>query len=166
MRARLDPSTEVLGHKLIAKAQPQHRHPEREERWIGILVTADAARRARQDDTVGFVLGKIQIALKLHSIDYLWFNRWTDRDKAELKRLCEGAAQYYAHAYGQKVEEVPESSKDLLDMIEKRCTEIAEHHSTAGNDPPAASSTQHIVPFSPGAGHYRRGEPRHRWSGF
>lgn len=115
---------------------------------------------------VGFVLGKIQIALKLHSIDYLWFNRWTDRDKAELKRLCEGAAQYYAHAYGQKVEEVPESSKDLLDMIEKRCTEIAEHHSTAGNDPPAASSTQHIVPFSPGAGHYRRGEPRHRWSGF
>jgi hypothetical protein len=112
------------------------------------------------------VLGKIQIALKLHSIDYLWFNRWTDRDKAELKRLCEGAAQYYAHAYGQKVEEVPESSKDLLDMIEKRCTEIAEHHSTAGNDPPAASSTQHIVPFSPGAGHYRRGEPRHRWSGF
>lgn len=115
---------------------------------------------------VGFVLGKIQIALKLHSIDYLWFNRWTDRDKAELKRLCEGAAQFYAHAYGQKVEEVPESSKDLLDMIEKRCTEIAEHHSTAGNDPPAASSTQHIVPFSPGAGHYRCGEPRHRWSGF
>ncbi len=114
----------------------------------------------------GFVLGKIQIALKLHSIDYLWFNVWTDRDKAELKRLCEGAAQYYAHAYGQKVEEVPESAKDLLDIIEKRCTEIAEHHSTVAADPQAASSTQHVDRYSPGAGHTERGQPRHNWWGF
>jgi hypothetical protein len=114
----------------------------------------------------GFVLGKIQIALKIHSIDYLWFNVWTDRDKAEIKRLCEGACQYYAHAYGQKVEEVPESSKDLLEMIEKRCTEIAEHHATAGNDPPVASSTQHDIRYSPGAGHTCRGQPRHNWGGY
>ncbi|TXH42083.1 MAG: hypothetical protein E6Q97_36350 [Desulfurellales bacterium] len=118
------------------------------------------------ESATGFVFGKIQIAVKLKSIDELWDSTWGDRDKGEIRRLAISAGMYYAHFYGQKGEEIPESVVDELERIEKRCTEIAEHYATLGNDPPAESSTQHDEIFSPGAGHTYPGQPRHNWSGF
>mgnify|MGYP003479401286 CR=1 FL=1 len=118
------------------------------------------------DNATGFVRGKIQIANKLKSIDQLWDTVWDSNQKAELRRLCQGAAVYYAHFVGQKAEECPQSAVDELDRIAERCKEIGEHYSTIGADPEAASSTQHDLTYGPGAGSTQRGQPRNGWSNF
>ena len=118
------------------------------------------------ESATGFVFGKIQIAVRLKSIDELWENVWTDREKGEIRRLAISAGTYYAHYYGQKGEEVPESVLAEREFIEKRCTEIAEHVATLGNDPTAASSTQHDFQFGTGAGHSLPRSPRSKWEGF
>lgn len=118
------------------------------------------------DNATGFVRGKVQIAVKLRSIDELWDTVWTSVDKAELRRLCQGASIYYAHLIGQKAEECPQTAVDELDRIAERCKEIGEHYSTIGADPNAASSTQHELNYGSSAGTTRRGQPRNAWENF
>lgn len=118
------------------------------------------------DSGTGFVLGLIQKAVKNSSIDVLWDTVWTERDKAELRRLALSAGIYYAHFYGQKGEELPESVVTERDYVETRCREIGDHTATLGSEPTAASSPQHDFNYGSGAGHYEQGSPRSRWRGF
>lgn len=128
---------------------------------------ADADRVAMVlSDATGLVLGRIKLQVRTGSIDELWDTLWTDRDKAEIKRLVRWAAVYYAHAAGQKVEEIPESVKDEMERVEARCKEIGEHTATLSADPEAASATQHDWRYAPGAGRSPAGSPRSRWSNF
>lgn len=115
----------------------------------------------------GFVLGHIQRAVKPKSIDVLWDSGlWSDRDKAEVRRLVLSAAIYYCHFIGQKAEELPESVVTERDYVEARAKEIGDHLATLGNEPPAASSTQHDLVYTTGVGHYPAGSARSAWRGY
>lgn len=118
------------------------------------------------ESATGFVLGHIQRAVKNSSLDVLWDTVWTDRDKAETRRLAISAGVYYAHFYGQKGEEVPETVVTERDYVEARAKEIGDHLATLGSEPTAASSTQHDLVFTAGVGHYPSGSARARWRGF
>jgi len=126
------------------------------------------ARRVKLviESATGFVLGHIQRAVKNGSIDALWDTVWTDRDKAELRRLAVSAGVYYAHFYGQKGEELPESVVTERDYVEARCKEIGDHLATLGAEPSPANSPQHVLSYTVGVGHYPRGSARSSWRGF
>ena len=126
------------------------------------------ARRVKLviESATGFVLGHIQRAVKNSSIDVLWDTIWTDRDKAEIRRLAISAGTYYAAYYGQKGEELSESTVTERDYVEARAKEIGDHLATLGNEPPAASSTQHDLLYTTSVGHYPAGSARSRWRGF
>lgn len=127
----------------------------------------DAARvKLVLESATGFVLGHVQRAVKNSSVDVLWDTVWTDRDRAELRRLAISAGGYYMHHYGQKGEEVPESMVTERDYVEARCKEIGDHSATLGSEPTAANSPQHDFVYGSGAGHYERNSPRDRWRGF
>lgn len=128
---------------------------------------ADPARvQMVLSDATGDVLGRLKIQAKVASIDELWDTQWTDRDKAEIRRLVRWAAVYYAHLAGQKGEEVPPTVEDAYGKIEARCQQIAEHTATLSADPEPAAATQNEWQYAPGAGRYPDGSPRKRWSAF
>jgi len=114
----------------------------------------------------GFVLGHIQRAVQPKSIDVLWDTVWGDRDKAETRRLVLSASLYYVHLFGQKEEDVPDSVTTERDYVEERAKAIGDHLATVGADPDPASSTQHVINYSPGAGNTLPGQPRNKWVGF
>lgn len=118
------------------------------------------------DSATGFVLGQVQKAVKNSSVDYLWDNTWTERDKAELRRLAISAGIYYCHYYGQKGEELPESVVTERDYVEARCKEIGDHLATLGNEPTAANSPQHDYLYTSAVGHHQPGSPRAKWRWF
>lgn len=115
---------------------------------------------------IGFVLGHIQRAVQPKSMDVLWDTVWGDRDKAETRRLCISAAAYYCHLSGQKGEEMPEAMVTERDYVEERAKAIGDHLATLGSEPQPASSTQHDLDYSPGAGNTKPGQPRNKWVGF
>jgi hypothetical protein len=115
----------------------------------------------------GFVLGHIQRQVKNKSLDALWDSgAWSDRDKAETRRLVLGACIYYAHHYGQKAEEVPESVMAERDYIEQRAQAVGDNLATLGADPPPANSPQHVLGYTTSVGHYPAGSVRSNWRGF
>lgn len=115
----------------------------------------------------GAILGKIQIALDVASIDTWWeAASTTERDKAEVKRLALSASIYYAHFYGLKAEEMPQTIADEMQRAEMRATEIAEHHATIGSRSQPSASTQHDWVYNHGIGPSPTGSPRSRWRGF
>lgn len=118
------------------------------------------------DSATGFVLGHIQRAVKNSSVDVLWETVWTERDKAELRRLSISAGIFYAHFYGQKAEEIPESVITERDYVETRCKEIGDHLATLGNEPAAANSPQHRYAYTSSVGHHQPGSPRAKWRDF
>lgn len=126
------------------------------------------ARRVKLviESATGFVLGHIQRAVKNSSVDHLWDAVWTDRDKAELRRLAISAGVYYAHFYGEKGDDLPETVATERDHVEARAKEIGDHHATLGNEPPAANSAQHELGYTAGIGHYPAGSARTGWRGF
>lgn len=119
------------------------------------------------ENGTGLVLGHIQRALKNTSLDALWDSpQWTDRDRAEVRRLVLGAACYYCHQIGQKGEELPEAVVTERDYIENRAKAIGDHLATIGAEPPPATSPQHYIGYTTPAGHYAAGSPRSYWRGF
>lgn len=114
----------------------------------------------------GAILGQVQRAVKNSSVYHLWLTKWTDLDKAQLRRLVLSAAIYYLHFYGQKGEEVPESVMAEWESVKEEATAIGNHLGTLANEPPAASSTQHTMIPNLGAGHEVPGYPRHGWRNF
>lgn len=127
-----------------------------------------SARRVKLsiESATGFVLGHIQRAVKNTSIDHLWDTVWTDRDKAELRRLAISAGIYYAHVYGQKADDCPDVVLTERDHVEARAKEIGDKHATLGNEPTAASSAQHELGYTAGIGHYPAGSARSGWRGY
>lgn len=118
------------------------------------------------DSATGFVLGFIQKAVKNASIDALWDSTWTERDKAELRRLAISAGVYYAHYYGQKADDVPETVITERDYVEKRASEIGEGLATLGNEPPAESTPLHSLSYTTSVGTYPEASARAKWGGF
>jgi hypothetical protein len=115
----------------------------------------------------GAILGKIQIALDVTAIDTWWDAATTnERDKAEVKRLALSASIYYAHFYGLKAEEMPQTISDEMQRAETRATEIAEHHATLGAKTQPTASTQHDFVWNDGITESPLGSPRARWKGF
>lgn len=115
----------------------------------------------------GCILGKIQIALKLASIDTWWdAATTTDRDKAEIKRLGLSASIYYAHYYGLKAEELPQAVIDEQERIEKRADEIAKHYATIATNAQPESATQHDFIYTTGCGNNPTGSPRSKWRNY
>jgi len=123
--------------------------------------------RLALDNGHGMVLGLIQKQVKNKSLDELWDNgTWSERDKAETRRLVLGACIYYAHHIGQKAEGVPDSVMTERDYIEQRCQDIGNNLATLGADPPPASAQGHSVCLAPAVGHYPAGSARSMWSKF
>jgi hypothetical protein len=114
-----------------------------------------------------FVLGHIQRAVKNSSLDVLWDSpQWTDRDRAEVRRLVLSAAIYYCHYHGQKAEELPEAVVTERDYVEARAKEIGDHLATIGAEPQPATSPQHYMGYTTPIGHYPAGSLRSYWRGF
>lgn len=129
-------------------------------------VDADRVLLALRSGT-GAIFGKIQIALELGSIDEWWDAATTsERDKAEVKRLGLSSSIYYAHYYGLKAEEMPQTVADENQRAETRATEIAEHHATIGAKTQPATSTQNDFVYNNGITTSPYGSPRSRWRGF
>jgi len=142
---------------------------------VNQLLSADGKKIASDDRVelilrmaTGHVLGKVQVALELASIDTWWdASTTTERDKAELKRLTLLAAGYYMRHGGQRGEEVPEDARrSLKEMVDERITEIAEHHATIAANTQPATSTQNEAIWQHGIETSPYGSPRSRWSGF
>jgi len=138
------------------------------------LLPAEGKRTADADRVLlalragtGCVLGKLQIALQLASVDQWWdAATTTDRDKAELRRLGLSASIYYAHFYGLKAEEIPPVVVDEMERIEERIDQIAQHHATIGANAIPTSSGQHSQNYAAGVGNFPSGSPRAKWRGF
>lgn len=114
----------------------------------------------------GVILRQVQRACKLGSIYQRWVEKWTDLDKADLRRMILSACIYYLHFYGQKAEEVPEDVRTEFDSVMTQAKEVGDHLATLANEPPAASSTPHTMIPNLGAGHNARGYPRSGWGNF
>ncbi len=112
------------------------------------------------------ILRQVQRACKLGSIYQTWVDKWTELDRADLKRMILSACIYYLHFYGQKGEEVPESVQTEFDRVCGEAKEVGDHLATLANEPPAASSTPHTMGPNLGAGHNVCGFPRSGWGGF
>lgn len=109
-------------------------------------------------DAVGEVRGSIQSAITPKSIDDLW-DRWTDADKAEIKRLAKQLGIYYVHYYGEGNESIPETVVSSRDLAREDLTALGKRLRTAGAEPTPDSSTHHALISPIGVGKFERGEP-------
>jgi len=109
------------------------------------------------------ILRQVQRAVKSESIYALWVTRWTDLDKAELRRMILSACIYYLHFYGQKGEEVPESVQAELEAVKAEAKEVGDHVATLANTPAAASSALHELIPNLAAGDEAPGFARSKW---
>lgn len=123
-------------------------------------------------DARGAVFGGLQIALQPLSVDQLW-DTWEEKDKAEIKRLIARAAVYYAHYWGRKQEDIPESVLDdwhaLMGNGEPNRGDVyilGARLRTLGTDKAPKSSQQNEARFLLGAGRSPAGSPRSRWRYF
>lgn len=115
----------------------------------------------------GAVLGMVAKAITPASIDVWWDASTTsERDKAELKRLGLSASIYYAHFYGMKAEEVPDSTREEMQRAELRAKEIGDHYATIGAKSNPAAATMNELNYNSGCGRHPEGSPRSRWRDF